>query len=119
MSGQTISVAAEYIKKAQYFKASHLILNVGSVDILNGQSIVDMYNDFDHLVHACEQRGCKPIITTLAPLANGNNSPEINDKLIAFNCYLLNKYSSNYPFIDIWQQFARRNVHIRREFYET
>lgn len=104
---------------AQYFKAPHLILNVGSVDILYGRSIVDMCMDFDTLIRACEQRGCKPIITTLAPLAQCKRSQEIHDKLNAFNFYLLNKYSVNYPLIDLWQQFAMRNGHICFDYYET
>lgn len=119
VSGQTISSAAKQIELAHYYKASHLILNVGSVDILNGQSIADMCTDFDHLIRVCEQRGCVPIVTTLAPLANNNHSLVIHDKLNAFNFYLLNKYSVNYPFIDIWQQFAMRNGHFCHDFYET
>ena len=104
---------------AHYFKASHLILNVGSEDILNGQSLVDMCADFDHLISVCEQRGCKPILTTLAPLATNHHSSVIHDKLNAFNFYLLNKYTIKYPFIDIWQQFTMRNGHICLEFFET
>lgn len=119
VSGQTISGAAKHIEMAQYFKASHLILNVGSADILYGRSIVDMCMDFDNLIRACEQRGCKPIITTLAPIAQCKRSPEIHDKLIAFNLYLLNEYSVSYPFIDIWQQFAMRTGHIFFDYYET
>lgn len=118
VSGQTIASAAKQIELAHYFKASHLILNVGSVDILNGQSLDDMCTDFDHLIRACEQRGCVPIVTTLAPLADSHRSMVIHDKLMAFNFYLLNKYSMGYPFIDIWQQFSLRNGHISLDIYE-
>lgn len=120
VSGQTISSATKQIELAHYFKASHLILNVGSVDILNGQSLDDMCTDFDRLIRVCELRGCVPIVTTLAPIANNkHHSMVIHDKLNAFNFYLLNNYSPKYPFIDIWQQFAMQNGHIRFKFYET
>lgn len=119
VSGQTIASAAKQIELAHYFKASHLILNVGSMDILNGQSLDDMCTDFDHLIRVCEQRGCVPIVTTLAPLANNHRSMNIHDKVLAFNFYLLNKYRMAYPFIDIWQQFSMRNGQINSDFYET
>lgn len=119
VSGQTIASAAKQIELAHYFKASHLILNVGSVDILNGQSIDDMCTDFDHLTRVCEQRGCVPIVTTLAPLAGNHRSSINHDKLTAFNFHLLHKYSADYPFIDIWQQFTMRNGCIWMDFYET
>lgn len=118
VSGQTIASAAKQIELAHYFKASHLILNVGSVDILNGQSLDDMCADFDHLIRVCEQRGCVPIVATLAPLADGHRASVIHDKLMAFNFYLVNKYSTGYPFIDIWQQIAMRNGRICLGFYE-
>lgn len=119
VSGQTIAVASKHIKMAHFFKASHLILNVGTIDILNCQSLTDMCIDFDRLIDVCEERGCTPIITTLAPLVSRNHSQEIHNKLIAFNLYLLTKYGVTHPFIDLWQQFTHRNGHTRLGFYET
>lgn len=106
VSGLSISAAAKFVEIAIYFKSENLILNVGSVDILHGHLLSDMCTDFDRLINACEFRGVKPIITTLAPLANSSHSTETSQKLLQFNQYLLNKYETKYPIIDIWSQMV-------------
>lgn len=106
VSGLSISAAAKLVELAIYFKSEDLILNVGSVDILHGHLLNDMCIDFDRLIRACEQRGVRPIITTLAPLANSSHSPENRIKLLQFNQFLLNTYETQYPVIDIWSQMV-------------
>lgn len=77
-----------------------------------------MCADFDKLISICVQRDLKPIITTLAPLANYNHSFEICDKLLLFNQYLLSKYETQYPIIDIWSQMVDPFGQINSECFE-
>lgn len=83
-----------------------LIINLGSVDILHGHDLIDMRYDFTELLEVCKRRNLKPIITTLAPLANANHTPETRDKLIAFNNFLLDRYYLQYQILNIWSVMA-------------
>lgn len=61
-----------------------------------------MRYDFAELLEVCKRRDLKPIITTLAPLANTNHTPEVRDKVIAFNNFLLDRHYLFYQVLDIW-----------------
>lgn len=118
VSGLDIPTAAKLIEFTPHFKSSNVLINVGSVDILHDHLLYDMCRDFDHLVRMCENRGIRPIITTLAPLANSSHSPEMRDKLLKFNAYLWNKYSAVYPMIDIWSLMVKPSGRIDFNCYE-
>lgn len=121
VSGLSISAAAKLIEFAIYFKSSNLIINVGTVDILHGHSLHDMCQDFDRIIKLCELRDVQPIITTLAPLANRPNSPEMHEKLLKFNEFLWHKYNTNHPIIDIWSQMVTKSINadINSDLFET
>lgn len=101
VSGQTIRGATKRIEATSTFEKQSIIINVGSVDILHGHDLVDMRYDFAQLLDTCVQKNLVPIITTLAPLANANHTPEVREKLIAFNSFLWDRYFLQYQIIDI------------------
>lgn len=79
-----------------------VILNIGSVDILHGKSVNDMCTDFIELVRICKQHNIEIVITTLAPIANRlGNGDDCQEKVNAFNKFLVVKFGAKYPIIDI------------------
>lgn len=95
------------------------MINVGSVDIVQGKDLKEMYSDFDQLIRACEMRGLDPIISTLAPLVNVSHSKEVHDKLHAFNEFLLDNYFCIYPIIDIWREIVKPSTKTDISCYKT
>lgn len=101
VSGQRIKDATERISRYSDTENMRLIVNIGSVDILNGQQFSDMCNDFINLVKLCERRQIHLVITTLAPLANVLHSTDDVKKLNDFNSFLMSKFSAKHQVIDI------------------
>lgn len=87
ISGQTISDARLRVATAETL-APYVIINIGSVDIMNGKPLVRMENDAIGLTEAIRARNSIPIWTTLAPLGNYNHQPEIATKVKKFNEFL-------------------------------
>ena len=110
--------AARRIERHACFERNQVIINLGSVDILHGHDLVDMRHDFEELLRVCEARGLQPIITTLAPLANGNHSPDARDKLIAFNRYLIDRFSQLYQVIDVYPRFVNQRGQTLYDCYQ-
>ncbi|XP_031636567.1 maternal effect protein oskar-like isoform X2 [Contarinia nasturtii] len=106
VSGLSIQAAAKLIECTKHLKATRLIINVGSIDILHGHDLVQMCSDFENLIAVCEKRGLNPIITTLAPLANTAHTHEMVDKLRKFNVFVMEKYFMQYEIIDIWSKMT-------------
>lgn len=77
------------------------ILNVGSVDLLHGAELVDMYRDYKELVSVCEARNIPIIITTLPPLGNKSYIPDIVKNVRKFNEFLIKNFSQRHQVIDI------------------
>lgn len=105
-SGLSIRSAINLIQSVAFIKTSSIILNVGSIDILHGHDLVDMLADYNELIRACEERNITPIITTIAPLANNNHTPESREKLRSFNSYLYDRFFPKYRIIDIRSQMV-------------
>lgn len=76
-----------------------IIVNLGSVDILHGNDLTDLCQDFKELVKECQRRRIQPIITTLAPLANRLHCTA--EKLRKFNEFLIKEFSDRFCVIDI------------------
>lgn len=115
VSGQTIRDATYRVLNWPQL-SEHVIVNIGSVDILHGQNLFDMIGDFNDLVWALKQRGIEPIITTIAPLANMAHLPDIVMTVNKFNEYLKN----NYPcVIDFCDCLVEKNGRIFYECYQT
>lgn len=79
-----------------------IILNVGSIDILHGNDVIDMRHSYLELVKACNRRSIELTITTLAPLANTMHAPDIRRKVLSFNSFLMSEFSKNHKVIDIY-----------------
>lgn len=99
VSGQTISDACLRVSTAEIL-APYVIINIGSVDILNGKPLVRMENEAIRLTEAIRARGSVPIWTSLAPLGNYNHQPQISSKVTKFNEFLERTMNENH-YIDI------------------
>lgn len=98
VSGQTIKAAAKRISQ-QRFVNSRMIINIGSVDILQGKSLVQIQHDFLELLAVLREREIYPIVTTLAPLALYNHEKSVKDRLERFNVFIKQRAPK---VIDIW-----------------
>lgn len=99
VSGQTISDASLRVSTAESL-APYVIINIGSVDILNGKPLVRMESDAIRLTEAIRARNSIPIWTSLAPLGNYNHQPQIASKVKRFNEFLERTMSENH-YIDV------------------
>lgn len=105
VSGQTISDARLRVSTCETV-APYLIINIGSVDIMNGKPLVRMESDAIGLTEAVIARNSVPIWTSLAPLANYNHQPEIATKVKKFNEFLERRMNN---FIDISKVMKQQN----------
>lgn len=78
-----------------------MIINLGTIDILQGLDIMCMKYQFDMLLDACRERNIIPIITTLAPLASDDVKREQVQKLGLFNHFLITRFKKEYCVIDL------------------
>lgn len=93
----------------------YLILNIGSVDLLQGRNFIEMRNDFVELYSELENRGIHTVVTTLAPLANMLFSKDIQKTWQQFNSYLTANYSN---VIDIACCFVSNTDRVLFECYQ-
>ncbi|XP_055851653.1 maternal effect protein oskar [Episyrphus balteatus] len=98
ISGQTISAATKRITQLRYVN-NRMIINIGSVDILQGKPLVQIQHDFLELISVLAERGVVPIVTTLAPLALYGHEKSIKDRLERFNVFIKQRAPK---VIDIW-----------------
>ncbi|XP_055904005.1 maternal effect protein oskar isoform X2 [Eupeodes corollae] len=98
ISGQTISAATKRISQLSYVN-KRMIINIGSVDILQGKPLVKIQHDFLELLSVLRERGVMPIVTTLAPLALFGHVKSIKDRLERFNVFIKQRAPK---VIDIW-----------------
>lgn len=101
VSGQTIAEARMQIEGMSPNQV--ILLNVGSIDIVNGKELIDMIYAMMLLFRTCTIRQIKPIIMTLCPLANyrlGNRAVVTN----GFNEFLV-KNLFNFPVIEMHKAF--------------
>lgn len=101
ISGQTIAEATARISRFSDTKNMRLIINIGSFDIMNNQLMADICNDYINLVKTCRKRNIQIVITTLAPLVNLLYDESVTQKIQQFNDFLISKFGSKYPVIDI------------------
>lgn len=115
ISGQTIKDVTKMLK-AKVKVSNCVILNIGSVDLLHGRDFIEMTEDFIHLYAQFEKRGIKPVITTVAPLANMCFSKEIQQRLQQFNLFLINNFEN---VLDITCCFLTNTQRVLFECYQT
>lgn len=116
ISGQTIRDAANYVAKLLNPIAEHVIVNIGTVDLLHGHEFVDMKCDFERLMAAFASRHIRPVITTLAPLANHGHNPDMRRRWSMFNAYLLKEFPM--LVLDIMPCFVSGNGHTLHDCYQ-
>ncbi|XP_004529163.1 maternal effect protein oskar isoform X2 [Ceratitis capitata] len=100
VSGQTICAA---IRRVHQLDDQHrsIIVNIGSVDIMKGRSLVQIEHDFRELINVIFKKGFTPILTTLAPLANYAHDKQVKTKLERFNHFIKNE-GKFLVVMDIW-----------------
>lgn len=101
ISGQSIHDATERIRRLPVQSNMKMIINLGSIDILHGNDLTDMCQNYKELVKVCDRRRIEIVITTLAPLANRLHCKCDTMKLHQFNEFLVKQFSTNYRVIDI------------------
>lgn len=118
-SGQTVQAAIDYLlRRDTVVRKKKVIINLGTMDIVEGHSLINLKYDFEKLVHACEVKGLEPIITTLAPLLCGSKAAERNQVLRAFNQHLYDRFHKEYDIVDIWCRMADSKGHAIHACYQ-
>lgn len=100
-SGQTIAEATARIRRFSDTNNMRLIINIGSIDIMTNRFMVDICNDYINLVKICRKRKIDIVITTLAPIIHLLFDESSCQKVRQFNDFLISKFGSMYPVIDI------------------
>lgn len=95
-----IKDATKLVYNSETPSIEKMIVNVGSVDIAEGRQLIEIIQDFDLLLDACQYKGVTAVLTTLAPLPNHmmNNKNQI---LKCFNEYIRKCCSVEFPVIDL------------------
>jgi hypothetical protein len=87
VSGQTIRSATKKLSQKRIRK--NVIINLGSVDILHGHTLLQIISDFRVLKEKLAHLGIHdPIVSTLAPLANHMHSQQTKQKVLDVNRFI-------------------------------
>jgi OSK domain len=116
VSGLKIREAIEQVEACE--DGITVIINVGSVDIIEGKELIQMIKDFDKLMAACGEKFITPIVTTLPPLPNYkvNNRQKV---LEGFNCFLRKERERYlFPLIDLNLCMTIKNGEGNLRFYQ-
>uniref|UniRef100_A0A182MQQ1 OSK domain-containing protein n=1 Tax=Anopheles culicifacies TaxID=139723 RepID=A0A182MQQ1_9DIPT len=114
ISGLTLAEAAKRVEMAPFI-ADHVLVNVGTVDLLHGREMIDLIHDFNQLVARFRERNVEPIMTTLAPIANSGGRTPMADRLLKLNEYICRTCPRT---IDLWKNFVHANGTVRFECYQ-
>lgn len=101
VSGQTIQEATAGLENLRGNQV--IIVNIGSIDIINGKELVDVILEVMRFLKLCQKKSIVPILTTLPPLGMygvGNYS----DVLQHYNDFL-RQNPFNFPVIDLNRAF--------------
>lgn len=93
VSGQSIRKAIVNISRTiNEIRCDRAIINLGSIDLLQGRELVDMMRDLVQLNKILYERNIHPIFTTIPALANQMHNPRIQKNRIHFNNFIMNKF---------------------------
>lgn len=95
----------------------HVIINVGSVDVAEGRSLIRMIRDYLELIQACEVRSIKPILTTLTPVPNCLHDAR-RDNLLGLNQFIQCGLDNDYPVIDLYDEMLRHDGQVNWNLYQ-
>lgn len=114
VSGQTIEEATVEIE--QMNPNQLILLNIGSVDIIQGRELIELIISMMRLLRSCKMNDITPVLTTLVPIANHrlNNRTKITNE---FNDFLM-KNPFNYPFIDLHKAFIKSDGKMDANCYQ-
>lgn len=85
ISGQTIRKALRNLPRVANKLTYSVIVNLGSIDLLQGRELVDMLSDLYKLNEMFSKKNIFPIYTTIPPLGNQMHNKELEKKRKAFN----------------------------------
>ncbi|KAI9579750.1 maternal effect protein oskar [Glossina fuscipes] len=104
VSGQTVSGAIKRLNRLNNFTDKSIIINIGSVDIMQGRNLIQIEHDLRELVVIMLKKKIKPILTTIAPLANYAHNNEVKMTLMRLNDYIKRLgRARQLMVIDIWK----------------
>lgn len=113
-SGQTIKKLTKRIQSHTHI-SENVLINIGSVDILQGRDLLDMQQDFFELIDELRYHNLYAVFTTVAPLANCFYQTEVKKKVARFNQFI-KKTTEN--VIDISGCFLNEKGKILYDFYQ-
>lgn len=112
VSGQTVGASIKRVRDLSDNRRS-IIVNIGSVDIMQGRQLIQIEHDFRELLLTMLKKGIRPILTTLAPLANYSHNHDIKRVLGRFNDFIKREGKQrNLIVIDIWKCLVNEKGHI-------
>uniref|UniRef100_A0A1A9WH07 OSK domain-containing protein n=1 Tax=Glossina brevipalpis TaxID=37001 RepID=A0A1A9WH07_9MUSC len=112
VSGQTVSGAIKRLNQLNDFMNKSVIINIGSVDVMQGRHLIQIEHDFRELVVIMLKKKIKPILTTVAPLANYAHNTEVKMTLMRLNDYIKRLgRARQLMVIDIWKCLVNGKNH--------
>lgn len=115
VSGQSISRAIKNISRTiNEIHHDRVIINLGSVDLLQGRELIDMMKDMHELCDMLCRKGIFPILTTIAPLANQMHNTILENKRKSFNTYIM----AYFDYVDIERCFLSNYNRILFDLYQ-
>ncbi|KAJ6649716.1 Maternal effect protein oskar [Pseudolycoriella hygida] len=114
ISGLTIRGLTKLLKSGKKL-SKHIILNVGSVDLLQGRDFHEMRDDFLELYSELRMGRYDTFITTLAPLANLRFSMDDQNRWSEFNSFLVDNFPN---VLDIASCFLSESNRVIYECYQ-
>ncbi|XP_073830380.1 oskar [Musca autumnalis] len=119
VSGQTIGAAIKRVVKLNDNGRS-IIVNIGSVNIMQGRQLIQIEHDYRQLITIMLKKGIQPILTTLAPLANYTHNVEVKRTLERFNQFIKREgQRNNLIVIDIWKCLVNDKGAVRFDCYQS
>ncbi|XP_037045674.1 uncharacterized protein LOC119081063 [Bradysia coprophila] len=89
ISGQSLKRAVKNISRViNTIRHDAAVINLGSIDLLQGREVVDMIQDMFQLCQLLCDNDIFPIVTTIPPLANQLHNPSLENKRKLFNNFL-------------------------------
>lgn len=111
----TIDEATVHIEQIGNGKV--ILLNIGSVDIIKGKELIELFISMMRLLLVCKEKLITPILTTLAPIANHRHKVSRVKVTDDFNDFLIrNPYK--FPVIQLHKAFNKSDGKIDADCFQ-